>query len=88
MNGLDDLGASFRAAIEAIEGAQQSIRVVINDRDEAVRLLIDTAEGSTDPLIADAVQFMGTAGESLAEGDRFFENSAESIRQYLAAKGI
>lgn len=85
---LSALGATYRAAISDIEGAQSSANVTIDRCNAAVTLIGTAADGSSNELVTNALT--GVAGATLALEQAIVQlvQSKTDLEQYLTEREI
>lgn len=85
---LRALGLSYRAANEDIDKAQASANLTIDRAGAAVAIVGNAADGSTNPLVANALAGLASASLAVEQALTQLVQAKTDIEQFIADKGI
>ena len=85
---LRALGLSYRAAVEEIEKAQSSANRTIDQAGSAVRIVGNAADGSRNPLVANALAGLASAALAVEQALAQLVQAKTDIEQFISDKGI
>lgn len=88
MTNLEELGAGFRRARHAVDGAQSAVQVAIDRQGGALAILSRVSDGSNNTMVGDAMLALAEANVKLDEALQFYIKAGEAIDTYITERGI